>query len=70
MKTLLLLGILGVATLFAAPVDPKKDAARKDSTRAEIKPAAKPEAARAKPQSPASRAPMHSVAPRPAMITA
>jgi gentisate 1,2-dioxygenase len=44
MKTFLLLGILGIATLFAAPVDPKKDAARKDAVRAEVKPVTKPAA--------------------------
>ncbi len=44
MKMFLLLGTLGVASLLAAPVDPKKDAVRKDAARAEVKPVTKPAA--------------------------
>ena len=44
MKPFFLLSVLSVAMLFAAPVDPKKEAARKDVARAEAKPEVKPAA--------------------------
>ena len=61
MKTLLLLGVLGTAMLFAAPADPKKDAARKEATRVEAKSATKPEA---KPSAEVKAAPRTGEAPK------